>query len=38
VREVPYVGRRRDVVHGQWACGLCRFLYCGLAMLGVTLR
>ena len=34
----PYVEtRRRDVLHGQWACRLCRSLHCGFAMVGVTL-
>ena len=37
VREVPYVGRRRDVVHGQWTRCLCRFLYRGVAMVGMML-
>jgi hypothetical protein len=35
--EVPSVGQRRDVVHGHWTCCLCRFLYRGVAMVGVTL-
>jgi len=38
-REVSYVEwGRRDLHHGQRASCFCRFLHCGLAMVGVTLK